>query len=372
MIYLDYSATTKTDKKVLNRFIKVNQSFINPNSNYKQAVEVSNLIDKDIENIKQLLNTNDFDLIFTSGASEANNMAIKGLTDRYQNKHIITTKLEHSSVVGPIGYLQNKGFKIDFVNLDKNGQVDLNHLKELINEDTLLVSICAVDSETGTRQPIEKIGLMLKNYDQLYFHTDITQCLGKVAIDLTNVDLASASGHKIYGFKGIGFLLKKQDIKIVPLIHGGKSTTIYRGGTPCPELIDSLNTCLGLLMPKIEENYRKVRNLNDYLKEGLKKHPQIILNSTSKAIPHILNFSIIDKDPFDVQKYLAEHDILISTQTACSLNTDLSLAVLAVTGSELQAKTSLRISLSYKTTKKEIDIFLKLLGILLGGKNESN
>lgn len=372
MIYLDYSATTKTDKKVLNRFIKVNQLFTNPNSNYKQALKVKKIIDNDIENIKNLLAVKDHEIIFTSGASEANNLVIKGLTDNLKSKHIITTKVEHSSIIGPIGYLQKQGFKIDFVNLDQNGQVDLHHLKQLINNDTVLVSICAVDSETGTRQPIEEIAKLLKDYQHLYFHTDMTQCLGKDTIDLTNVDFASASGHKIYGFKGIGLLLKKKEIKLIPLIHGGKSTTIYRGGTPAFELIDSLYTSLSILIPKIKINYDYVKELNTYLKDNLKNYSNIKINSTSKAIPHILNISILDKNPLEIQKYLADQEILISTQTACSLNTDLSIPVLTITNDQLRAKTSIRISLSYKTTQKELDVFLKHLKILVGKNYENN
>lgn len=372
MIYLDYSATTKTNKKVLKRFIKINKLFFNPNSDYKQAARVQKIINVTTNNIKQSLNTTNHDIIFTSGASEANNMIIKGLSDSLKNKHIITTKLEHASVVGPLGYLQKKGFKIDFVNLDKNGQVDLEHLKQLINPNTTLVTIAAVDSEIGIRQPIEKIAKLLKSYENVIFHTDITQCLGKDIIDLTNIDFASASGHKIYGFKGVGFILKRENLKIIPLIHGGKSTTIYRGGTPATELIDSLNTSLNILMPNIKNNYNYVQKLNAYLKQLLKNNNNIKINSTNKSLPHIVNISILNTDPLVIQKKLADSNILISTQTACSLNSNMSLAVLTITDDIKRAETSLRISLSYLTTRKEIKIFIKKLNFILGELNESN
>ena len=134
--------------------------------------------------------------------------------------------LEHSSIIGPVGYLQNKGFKVDFVNILDNGLVDIEHLKELISDETILISICAVDSEIGIRQPIEEIGLLLKDHPKLFFHVDMTQCLGKDQIDLSNVDLASFSAHKIYGIKGIGGLVKKEKIMLEPLIHVRKSTSV--------------------------------------------------------------------------------------------------------------------------------------------------
>ena len=198
MIYLDYSATTPVDERVLDTYIKVCKDFIgNPNSLHELGVNSKRLIDASTKQIADILGVDTNEIIYTSGASEANNLAIKGICFKYQNrgKHIITTTLEHSSVSEVMKYLETLGFEISYVKLDDNGVVDLDDLKQLIRDDTLLVSICSVNSEVGVRQPIEEIGLILKDYKKLYFHSDITQSIGKEKISLTNVDLASFSGQ---------------------------------------------------------------------------------------------------------------------------------------------------------------------------------
>ena len=268
MYYFDYSATTKTDKEVLNRFNEVSQNYFgNANSSYDFAKKCKNIIDESSEIIAKYFNILPNEIIYTSGASEANNLAIKGVAELTDKKHIITTKIEHSSVVSTLSYLQSKGYKIDFVNMTKEGTVDIDHLKSLISDDTFLVTMCGVDSELGIKQPFEEVGKILSGYDNIIFHVDITQCLGKIPVDLENVDLASFSGHKIYAPKGIGALIKKNTVKLSPLIHGGKSTTVYRSGTPQNELIASLAKAIELLAPNVEKYYDKVKELNLYLKE---------------------------------------------------------------------------------------------------------
>ena len=377
MIYLDYSATTPVNNEVLETFSKVTKEYMgNPNSLHKLGLEAKKLIEVATKQIADILNVNEKEIIYTSGASEANNTAIKGICLKYQNrgKHIITTRLEHSSVIAPISYLQSLGFEIDFVDMDKNGQVDLEHLKSLIRDDTILVSIASVNSEVGVVQPIEEIGKILKEYNKLYFHSDITQAIGKVDVNLENVDLASFSAQKIYGIKGIGALIKKEKIVIEPLIHGGKSTTIYRSGTPAVGLIVSLAKALRLVEEKKSENYQHVDNLNKYLKEKLEKNKYIHINSNHYCSPYILNFSIKNIKPETMLHALEEDDIYISTQTACSTGTK-SIAVYEVTKNDEFAKHSVRVSLSHLTTKDEIDIFLEKLNQKIEGLeklNESN
>ncbi|MDR0463352.1 MAG: cysteine desulfurase [Pseudomonadales bacterium] len=364
MIYLDYSATTPIDSPVLERFALVaERNFFNPNASYSRGAEAKKIIDEATNKIANYLGIGSGELIFTSGASESNNLAIKGAVEKQLPKsrnQIIATKIEHPSIVGPLGFLQSKGCKIDFVNLTQDGKVDLEHLRFLLGDQTALVTICAVDSEVGTRQPIEEIGKILKDFPEIVFHTDMTQCLGKDIIDLTDVDLASFSAHKIYGFKGIGGLVKKEGVKITPLIHGGKSTTSYRSGTPQTELIDSIAAALGLVMPKINENKKYVDKLNQAIREKLTSYPNIFINSPVDALPHILNVSVISQNPGEIQKKLAEQNIYISTKTACASNKEISTSVLAVTNDEQRAKTSLRISLSHKTTEQEVMQFLKV------------
>lgn len=362
MIYLDYSATTPVNDEVLDTFVKVSKEFRgNPNSLHRLGVNSNKLIDKATEQIADLLHVRPNEIIYTSGASESNNLALKGIASKYQNrgKHIITTMLEHSSIFGPLNFLQERGYEIDFVNILENGQVDIEHLKTLLRDDTILVSICAVDSEVGIRQPIEEIGLLLSEYPKVFFHVDMTQCLSKDNIDLTNVDLASFSAHKIYGIKGIGGLIKKERITLVPLIHGGKSTTVFRSGTPTTELIASLSKALRLAMEKSEQKKEHVKKLNIKVKDFLSKYPKVVINSTNKSLPHVINFSVLGIKPETFQHSLEEDEIFISTKSACSKGDPLSKAVYAICKKEDVASHSLRISISHLTTEEEIELFMK-------------
>ena len=362
MIYLDYSATTPVNDEVLDTFVKVTKKFIgNPNSLHKLGVEAKELIDASTKQIANILKIKEKEVIYTSGASESNNAAIMGVVNKYPNrgKHIITTRLEHSSVIAPISYLQNKGYEVDFLELDENGLVTIENLKKLIREDTILVSICAVNSEIGVIQPIEEIGGFLKEYPTIIFHSDITQAIGKVDISLENIDLASFSAQKFYGLKGIGCLIKKENILIEPLIHGGKSTTNYRSGTPAISLIVSLSKALRLIYENFDEKYNYVKELNNYLREELSKIENVHINSNSHCSPYIINISIKNIKSEVMLHALEQEEIYISTKTACS-NGSTSIGVFEITKNEDYASHSLRISLSYLTTKEELDKFLKV------------
>ena len=288
MIYLDYSATTPVDESVLNSYIETTKKIIgNPNSLHKLGVDAKKLIDAATTQIASILGVKQTEIIYTSGASEANNTAIKGICLKYQNrgKHIITTKLEHSSILEPLNYLKKEGFEIEYVNLTEDGKVDLDDLENKIREDTILVTIASISSELGIIQPIKEIAEIVKKYPKAYFHTDITQSIGKEKIDLSMVDLASFSAQKFYGMKGIGALIKKENIVIEPLIHGGKSTTKDRSGTPPTPLIVSMAKALRLVYENFEEKQKKVKELNTYLREELEKeHITIIVQKMLSLI----------------------------------------------------------------------------------------
>ena len=366
MIYLDYSATTPVDDRVLDTFVKVTKDYIgNPNSLHELGVEAKKLIDASTKQIADILKVKENEVIYTSGASEANNMAIKGICFKYKNrgKHIITTTLEHSSVLEVFKYLENEGFEVSYAKLDENGVVDLEELKKIIRDDTILVSICSVNSEVGVRQPVEEIGLMLKEYPKLYFHSDVTQSIGKEKVDFTNIDLASFSGQKFYGMKGIGGLIKKESIILESLIHGGKSTTVFRSGTPATALIVSLAKAMRLAYENYEEKRRKVSELNKYLIDGLSKLP-IDINSNDKCIPHIVNLSLRNIKSETMLHALEKDNIYISTQTACSQG-NYSLAVYSVTNDKEKAGRSIRISLSHLTNMNELNKFLEVFEINL-------
>jgi len=359
MTYLDYSATTPTNNEVLNTFVEVSNKYIgNPNSLHKLGSEASSIINAATNQIANLLNVKESEIIYTSGASESNNMVLKGICEKYQNrgKKIITTEFEHSSIYGPLTYLQKKGFEVSFVKTNEFGVVDINSLKELLTDDTILVSICAVNSEIGIVQPIDEIGKILKEYPKCYFHVDMTQCLGKIKFNLENIDLASFSAHKIYGIKGIGLLYKKESISLEPLIHGGKSTTVFRSGTPATALIVSMAKAMRLALENLDEKYNYILSLNNKLKQELLSLDGIFINSNDYCIPNILNISVIGIKPETMLHALEEYDIYISTQTACSTGTT-SKSVYALTKDEERAKSSLRISISYLTTEEEINYF---------------
>lgn len=366
MIYLDYSATTPVNKEVLESFNKTCTDFIgNPNSLHKLGTDARDLIDSATKQIAQILKIKENEIIYTSCASESNNLAIKGIALKYRNRgnHIITTSLEHSSVYGPLNFLQAQGFEVDFVNINDNGLIDVDHLKSLIKDTTILVSISSVNSELGILQPVDEIGKLLKAYPKCFFHVDMTQNIGKVDVSLTNVDLASIGAQKFYGLKGIGMLVKKDKIMLEPLIHGGKSTTVFRSGTPALPLIVSMAKALRLSTDNLQDKYNYVLELNEYLKEQLSKYPGVVINSNKYCIPHILNISVIGVKPETFLHALEEYDIYISTQSACASDSSISKSVYALTKDEEIASSSLRVSLSPLTTKEELVTFLKCFEI---------
>lgn len=366
MVYLDYSATTPVNKEVLDSFNKTCTSFIgNSNSLHKLGVEAKKLEEQATKQIAELLNVHDFDIIYTSGSSESNNTVIKGICEKYQNrgKKIITTNLEHSSIYGPLGHLQKKGFDVEIVNTLDDGTVDIEHLKSLMDDEVILVTVASVNSETGLLQPIDIIGKVVKEYSKCYFHVDMTQSIGKINVSFDNIDLVSFSAHKFYGIKGIGVLLKRKNIVIEPLIHGGKSTTVYRSGTPALSLIVSLSKALRLSITNLENNQKYVKKYHDIIIEKLSKYNHVHINSNDRCIPHIINFSVDFVKPETLQHALEEHDIYISTQSACSSGHSISKAVLELTKNEEYASHSVRVSLSHLTTEQEVNQFLKAFDI---------
>lgn len=359
MIYLDYSATTPVNEEVINTYSRVCREFIgNPNSLHKLGVEAKKLIDASTAQIADILGVKSSEVIYTSGSSEANNMAIKGVCFKYSNRgrHIITTELEHSSIIAPLNYLQNNGFEVDFVKLDENGLVDLEDLERLMRDDTLLVTIASVNSEVGVRQDLAAISKIVRKNSKTIFHSDVTQSIGKEKVDFSLLDLASISGQKFYGMKGIGCLIKRENLIIEPLIHGGKSTTVFRSGTPATPLIASLAKALRLAYENFTEKNDYVKEIHDYLIEKL-NGLDIFINSNEFCLPHIVNISLKNIKSEVMLHALEEVEIYVSTQTACSTG-NYSKAVYAVTKDTEKASRSLRISLSYLTTKEEIDMFV--------------
>lgn len=367
-IYLDYASNTPVDKEVLNTFNEITlKYFANPNSTHILGKVTNKKIQETTENIiKELSKKANLDenmeIIYTSGSSESNNLAIKGIAKSYKEngKHIISTFLEHSSVSSPLTYLKEQGYEIDIVNITNEGKVDLEHLKSLIRKDTILVSICYVDSEVGIVQPIEEIAKIVKEYPNCFFHVDCTQAVGKINIDLKNIDLISFAPHKFYGLNGFGALIKNKEIVLEPLINGGASTTIYRSGTPVIGQICALEKALEISFNNLEEREKYVKNINKKLRENLSKYKDVKINTISDENPFILNISVNGVKATEFKNKLEEYGVCISIKSACTITITPSRIVMAMTHDRKRALASFRISLSHLVKESEINKFLEI------------
>lgn len=362
MIYLDYAANTPVEKDVLRTFVDSTIKYTaNPNSSHPLGKLAKEAIEKSSKNISKYFNCNKENIIYTSGASESNNLVIKGIAERNKKngKHIIISPVEHSSIIAPCNFLASLGYEISILSLDDKGQVDLNELKNTIREDTILVSICYVDSELGTIQPIKKVANIIKEYPNCSFHTDATQAIGKINVDFSDVDFVTFAPHKFFGLNGFGVLLNLNNEKIIPLVHGGKSTTIYRSGTPITANIIALDKALEIALNNLSDRYEHISVLNKYLRDELSIFSCVHINSPKNAIPNTLNISLKNMNAKKIVKKLEEKEIYLSTTSACSLGNTPSKSVYAITNDTELAKNSIRISLSHLTTMKELEIFLK-------------
>ncbi|WP_066717152.1 cysteine desulfurase family protein [Clostridium sp. Marseille-P299] len=371
MIYLDYAANTPVDALVLDEFVSATTTYIaNPNSTHplgKEAHEKMNEVTKEIATVMGLKTDSPLNdqIIYTSGASEANNLAIKGIARSYREngKHIISTCLEHSSVSGSLTYLQSHSYEIDLVNILPDGTVDLEHLKELMRKDTVLVSIGYVDSELGVIQPIEEIAKIVSEYPNCFFHTDATQAVGKIPVNLEGVDLLTFTPHKFFGLNGTGVLIKKEGIVLEPLIHGGASTTIYRSGTPVLSQAMALLKALSLANEQYEQRFSYVTDCKNYLMEELKKLPLVQINSPKGSSPYILNLGVKGVKATLFKEELEKHGVCVSIKSACSVVNTPSRPVYAITKDRKRALSSFRISLSHVTTMEEMKEFLQIFNV---------
>lgn len=373
MIYLDYSATTPVSYDVLDSYNKATRDYMgNANSIHALGVKSKVLLNSAIKQICELFNIQENELIITSGATEANNMVLKGVALAYQNrgKHIIVSKLEHPSIYRICDFLESQGFEISYVNNDEDGLIDFEDLRKKIKDETILVSICAVNSEVGIRQPLKTIRQVIKKENpNTLFHSDITQAIGKIPVSLHDVDMASMSAHKIFGPKGIGFLYKNSKVNIVPLIHGSGKFNDLRNGTPPLPLIVAMSKACRIALKDLESKEIKVKKLNERICLELEKYDGILINKTKYSIPHILNISFKNIRPETFIHAMEDDEIYLSTNTACSSG-DLSTSVMALYGDKKRAMSTIRISLSYVTTNEEITKFLNIFKLRYNQLNE--
>lgn len=341
MTYLDYSATTMINPEVLK---EIEENLF--------KIPTKEELKKYKQKIQKILNT-DLEVNITSGSTESNNWALKGICQDNPNikNKIITTKMEHSSINETLEYLKTKGYEVIYAPL-KEGIIDIDNLEKLLTKEVSLITVASVNSETGTKQPVEKLAELSKKY-KIPFHCDMTQSIGKTNISLENIDLISISAHKIYGPKGIGLLLKNKDLSLKNIIYGERK---YNLG-----LIKGLTKALEISMENQEKNYKKVEDLQNYLKDNLKSLPNIIINQSKSSIPHILNISVLNYKPETFLHYLEQDKIYISTKSACSTTNSYSKSVYALTNNKHLAETSVRISISNLTTKEELDKVINLI-----------
>ena len=287
-------------------------------------------------------------------------MALIGAAMRYKNRgnHLIVSKLEHPSIYAICDFLETQGFKISYVNNDEEGLIDFEDLRRKMKPETILVSICGVNSETGVRQPLKTIRQIIKKENNLtIFHSDLTQAVGKSSVNLHDVDMASISSHKIFGPKGIGLLYKSDKVDLIPIIHGTSKTQSLRPGTPALPLIVAFSKALRIALTDLDKKEIYVKRLNDKIVSDINHYENIKINRTRYSIPHILNISLMSIKPETFVHAMEEHEVYISTNTACSSG-ELSTGVMALYGDTKRATTTIRISISSITTNEEINEFL--------------
>ncbi|MBQ6841094.1 MAG: cysteine desulfurase [Bacilli bacterium] len=362
MIYLDYSATTPVSLEVLETMNRTTKEFIgNANSINALGIKSKELLNSATKQIADLFSVLESEITYTSSSTESNNMALIGvaMANFKKGKHIIVSKLEHPSIYAICEYLTSIGFEISYVNNDSEGLIDFDNLKSLIRPDTILVSICAVNSEIGIRQPLKMIRQIIKKENQMtLLHSDMTQAIGKTTVSLHDVDLASISSHKIYGPKGIALFYKSNQVNIKPLMYGSGKSNDLKPGTPALPLIAGFSKALRLCQEDLEKKEKYINLLNERLCKKFSSMSDVVVNKTKYSIPHILNVSLLNIKPETFIHAMDNEGIYISTNTACSSG-ELSSGVMAVFNDINRATHTIRISISSQTTSEEISKFIE-------------
>ena len=371
MIYLDYSAHMPPSAAALRAFVAAEERCVgNANARHAAGEEARQIMEESRQRAAALLGVLPEEVIFTSGASESSNTALQGIVyaSRHFGRHIITTPLEPPSVSGCLTALQERGYEIDVLPILPSGQIDLEALRAALRPDTVLVTLCAVDSELGVIQPVEAARALLKPYPNCRLHVDVTQAVGKIPVDLRWADTAALSAHKFGGVTGSGILYKKSGVEMEPLIHGGVSTSLYRSGTPAVGLAASLTAALEGALADLPEHLEQVTALNRLLRRELAAR-DVRIFSPENAIPHILNIGVAGIKGAAFRDRLNRHGVCVSVKSACSVENTPSRAVYAVTRNRRQALESFRISLSHQTTEAEMREFLRIFDIVRQEEN---
>ncbi|MFK9091168.1 cysteine desulfurase family protein [Bacillus salipaludis] len=360
MIYFDNSATTKPYKEVLDSFVTVSSDFFgNPSSLHSMGGQAEKLLSQAREQVAKLLKVKPTEIYFTSGGTESNNIAIKGaaLLNRNKGRHLITTSVEHASVMSAMEQLEQEGFDITYLPVDENGRVRVEDVEKAIRKDTIFISVMQVNNEVGTVQPIKEIGEMVKKYPKILFHTDTVQGIGKVPLSLqkSNVDLCSLSAHKFHGLKGTGALFIREGARLAPLFSGGNQERKMRSGTENVAGAVAMAKALRMTMVKSETGIARMKKIQSMLRtalneiEGIKIHTPI-----ENSAPHIVNFSLSGMKSEVVIHALEQEGVFVSTTSACSSKKKFpSKTLLAMGVPESLAESAIRISLSFENIEEE-------------------
>ena len=369
IIYLDNASTTKVDPIVLDVFNKTNESyFANPSSIHALGQESSYLLAKSKEDILRLFNLKEHQVIYTSGATEANNLAIKGACLRYKNRgnHIITSAYEHPSVLEAFRQLEKEfGFEVTCLLPNTEGKITPEMVKSAIKKETIFVSIMSVNNEIGVINPIEGIAEVLKEYPKIIFHSDLSQLVGKTnkLINFYKIDMFTLSAHKMHGLIGSGALIKRNKIELLPLASGGGQEYNYRSGTNDLASALAFNKTIELALANQVSRYNYVKELADLILDYLKSHQDLYeLNSFEPVNPYIINFSTITKKSSVVVEALSNSGIMVSSVSACHSSKEKGSYVVKSLGkSDSVSRNTIRVSLDYSNTKEEIETFLSSL-----------
>ena len=365
IIYLDNAATTIVNSEVLDAYVQAKRLyFANPSSIHIPGQEANRMLEKAREQILNVLDVKDYELIFTSGATEANNLAIKGYCLKHQNrgKHLIVSQIEHPSVLECAKQLEEEfGFEVTYLPVNKSGVIEIETLKNAIKKDTILVSIMAVNNEIGTVNPIHNIHNLLSDYKTIAFHIDATQAIGKIKIPYNEVDMFSFSGHKIHGLNSCGALIKAKKIGLLPVLSGGGQENNLRSGTNDVALAVALAKSVRLENEKMDENYKKISAISQYLKDYILSRPDLFeLNSGDN--PYIVNFSTLTKKASVIVEALSTRGVMVSSTSACHAKDEpISYVVKALGKNDQIAHNTIRVSLSYENTLDEIKEFINTL-----------
>ena len=361
-VYLDNAATTKTAPEVVEAMLPYfTEHYGNPSSVYSFASKNKEVITKQREIIADVLGASANEIYFTAGGSESDNWALKATPEAYKDKgnHIITTKIEHHAILHTAEYLEKQGFEVTYLDVDENGIVKLDELKKAIRPTTILISIMFANNEIGTIQPIKEIGEIAKEHGIL-FHTDAVQAFGQIPVnvDECHIDMLSASGHKLNGPKGIGFLYIRKGVKIRSFVHGGAQERKRRAGTENVPGIVGFGTAVKLAVDTMKERTDKEIQLRDYMIERISEEiPYAKLNGDAKKrLPNNVNFSFRFIEGESLLIMLDMKGICASSGSACTSGSlDPSHVLLAIGLPHEIAHGSLRMTLSEETTKEDID-----------------